>query len=332
MNQSFPKIGVVIIGIDESEHLAECIRSIESADYPKDLIEVVYVDGGSKDNSPEIARSFDKVDVIDLKNPHPTPGRGRNAGWKSLDTPVIQFLDADTILNPRWFKNAVTELDGSTVAVCGLLEEKYPDKNLFHVLADMEWKYEIGPCRYFGGGVLLNRKVLEKTDGFDEELIAGEDPELSYRIRQRGWQIIRLNFPMVTHDINMNSLGVYLKRAFRSGYAYAEISLRFINKKEKIWLRKLIGILGRTILPFGFFLAGFVSGYIWLGIMLGLLALFRPLFRIFNIKRTYKRSWNHSLLYALHFILVDYPQFCGLLRYFWGRIMKNPLRNKVYEG
>jgi GT2 family glycosyltransferase len=46
-----------------------------------------------------------------------------------------------------------------------------------------------GPCDFFGGGVLIRREALEDANGYDEYLIAGEDPDLSYRIREKGWEI-----------------------------------------------------------------------------------------------------------------------------------------------
>ena len=120
----------------------------------------------------------------------------------------------------------------------------------------MEWHYETGPCRYFGGEVLVRRSVLETTGGFDEDLVAGEDPELSYRIRRNGWQILRIDAPMSIHDINMTNFRQYLKRAYRSGYAYVEIALRFIRKPEKLWLKESIRILVKALLPIW-------SGYRW---------------------------------------------------------------------
>lgn len=334
MSQSFPKIGVVIIGINAARYIADCVKSVLSADYPEDQLEIVYVDGGSRDNSPQIAMSFDKVKVLELNDKHPTPGRGRNAGWEYLKHPLIQFLDADTKLDPLWFRNAIPGLTGNTVAVCAQRREIFPEKNLFHVLINMEWQYEIGLCRYFGGDVLIKREALEKTRGFDKDLVAGEDPELSYRIRQEGWQILRLDVPMTKHDINMITLRQYLRRAYRSGYAYAEIGLRFIKNREKLWFRELLRILTRVLLPISLILAGFMTGKVWLGILLGFIILFRPLISLGSLKRTFYQSWRYTFLYAIHTVVVVYPQFCGVIRYFWGKVVGNPLKNKgiIKEG
>ena len=332
MKNTQPKIGVVIIGINVENYLTDCIRSVRSADYPQELLDIVYVDGGSRDNSPGNARAIDGVTVIELNDRYPTPGRGRNAGWKFLSTPLIQFMDADTVLDPRWFKDAYRLLNDRVAAVCGHRREKHPAKNYYHRLVDMEWHYEIGSCRYFGGEVLITREVLEETGGFDEALIAGEDPELSYRIRQSGWQILRIDAQMTTHDINMSTFRQYLKRAFRSGYAYAEIALRFMRNPEKLWLKELTRIVAKALLPVGFVVLGVLTGKTLLGLLLGLLIFAKPFFGLGRLKRTYRQTWNMCILYAGHSALVVYPQFCGIMRYFWAILTRKPLKNKGLDS
>jgi hypothetical protein len=170
--------------------------------------------------------------------------------------------------------------------------------------------------------------VLEATGGFDENLVAGEDPELSYRIRRNGRQILRIDAPMSIHDINMNTFRQYLKRAYRSGYAYAEIALRFVRSPEKLWLKESIRILAKALLPIGLVVAGILTGHTAWGILLGLLILGRPLFNLGRLKRSSRQPWRYVLLYTGHTALVVYPQFWGIIRYFWGRATGKPLKNK----
>jgi GT2 family glycosyltransferase len=328
MHKTLPEIGVVIIGINVENYLKDCIRSVFFSEYSRNLLKVVYVDGGSQDSSVQVAKAFKDVVVVELNDRHPTPGRGRNAGWKRLSTSLIQFVDADTVIHPKWFIRACAALNDSNAAVCGHRREKYPQKNNYHRLVDMEWHYEIGPCRYFGGEVMIRRSVLEETGGFDENLVAGEDPELSYRIRQRGWKILRIDVPMSIHDINMKKFRQYLKRAYRSGYAYSEIALRFINHSEKLWLRESIRITIKAVLPICAVFAGILAGYTWWGLAMALLILFRPFFSLTRIKKSYQQQWRDVLLYAGHSALVVYPQFGGMIRYAWGRITGRPLQNK----
>jgi GT2 family glycosyltransferase len=332
MTEPLPRIAVVIIGVNVSSYIRACIESVRAANYPQELLEIIYVDGGSRDDSAERARTCSGVRIIELRDQHPTPGRGRNAGWRVTDAPLIQFLDADTLLDPQWLTIALSYCTGTTGAVCGRRRERFPDKNIFHKLTDAEWHYEYGACRYFGGDVLVRREALEKTGGFDEALVAGEDPELSYRIRHAGWQIIRIDAAMTMHDINMSRLRQYYRRAYRSGYAYAEIGLRFIKHKEKLWLRELARICVRAVLPLALLAAGTFAGSWPAGVVLAALALCRPFLRVRVFKNAFSLTLQEACAYATHASLVIYPQLFGAVRYISGRLFNRPLQNKGIAG
>ncbi|HOS96395.1 MAG TPA: glycosyltransferase [Deltaproteobacteria bacterium] len=332
MAQDSPRIGVVIIGVNVERYIGDCIGSVLQARYPRECIEIVYVDGGSRDHSAAAARRFPGVRVIELNDVHPTPGRGRNAGWRACTADLVQFLDADTRVDPDWFARAVPLIGGKTAAVCGMRRERFPRQNLFHTLTDLEWRFETGPCRYFGGDVLITREALLATRGFDEELVAGEDPELSYRVRHRGWQILRIDAPMTTHDINMSTFGQYVRRAYRSGYAYAEIALRFMGSTERLWLREFLRITARSLAPVLFVLLGAFGRWRLLWFSAAAYALAQPLTRVSSIRGRLGADWRTSLAYACHATVVVFPQFAGILRYFWARITGNRLLNKGVQA
>ncbi len=323
-----PRIAVVIIGVNSAAYVQDCIGSVRSARYPQEQLDVIYVDGGSRDASPELARACPGVRVIELRDRHPTPGRGRNAGWRATDAEFVQFLDADTTLDPLWLEAALEHMTGSVGAVCGRRRERFPDKNFYHKITDAEWRYEYGPCRYFGGDVLVRRQALEQTGGFDANLIAGEDPELSYRIRHAGWQLLRIDAAMTLHDINMSRLAQYCRRAYRSGYAYAEIGLRLIGRAEKMWLRELARVCARACLPVFIASAGALAGLPEAGLCAAALALLSPFARINAFMKHFSLSPAQALAYGAHASLVVYPQFFGVLRYLSARLLNRPLLNK----
>jgi len=325
-----PKIAVVIIGVNVADYLKKCIDSILNSDYPNSKLNVIYVDGGSTDNSTAIARQFIDLTVIELRDPHPTPGKGRNAGLRAAKENVVQFMDADTVIDPNWFKKAFPYMDGKVAAVCGNRREKYPDKNIYHKIGNAEWRYEEGKCRYFGGEVLIRKDIAEQVKGFDEKLIAGEDPDLSYRIRQIGWDIYRINEEMSTHDLNMNRFSQYLKRAYRSGYAYAEIGLRYSRYKEKLWLKELGRIVFNFSIPLIVFIIGVIVGKTMLGLLLSFIIAFRQTWKFSKYKQIFKFTTIESILYCLHLSFVVYPQFTGVMRYLFAIISRVPLQNKGY--
>src|SRR5215468_9607318 len=99
------KFGVVAIGRNEGERLRKCLVSLSSVA----ATAVVYVDSGSTDGSPHLARR-QGVEVIDLSLGAPfTAARARNAGFKRLkeispDLAYVQFVDGDCQLAQSWPK------------------------------------------------------------------------------------------------------------------------------------------------------------------------------------------------------------------------------------
>src|SRR5882724_5591818 len=86
--------GVVAIGRNEGQRLKQCLESLRSRGV------VIYVDSGSNDGSPQLARDFGAI-VVDLETRLPfTAARARNAGFKSLveaapEVDCVQFIDGD---------------------------------------------------------------------------------------------------------------------------------------------------------------------------------------------------------------------------------------------
>src|SRR5690606_37288665 len=146
-----PPISVVVIGINVSATIGPCLKAIQDCGYPQKLLEVIYVDGGSKDNSVEIARQFPSVRIIGLAQKRPTPGRGRNAGWRSASHDLVYFVDGDTLMSKKWLALAPKFLVGDVVAVVGRGREVEPRKDWYHLISDIEWDVPPGDCRAFGG-------------------------------------------------------------------------------------------------------------------------------------------------------------------------------------
>ena len=217
------RFGVVVIGRNEGQRLITCLQSVSTA------TAVVYVDSNSTDGSEQAARNFE-ADVIELDLSIPfTAARARNAGFARLltiipDLTYVQFVDGDCEVMPGWLDGAVTFLDrhADLAAVCGKLRERYPDQSVYNWLCDKEWDRPIGEIRSFAGNVMMRAQALESVGGYREDVIAGEEEELSVRLRQANWRIWRLPDEMAVHDAAMLHFGQWWRRARRAGYAFAQ--------------------------------------------------------------------------------------------------------------
>jgi len=106
--------------------------------------------------------------------------------------------------------------------VCGRRRERHPDATVYNLLCDLEWDTPVGEAEACGGDALMRVAALEAVGGFDERLIAGEEPDLCLRLRKRGLAILRIDAEMTLHDAAMTRLRQWAKRMMRSGYASAE--------------------------------------------------------------------------------------------------------------
>ncbi|MEI7824563.1 MAG: glycosyltransferase family A protein [Chlorobiaceae bacterium] len=333
-------IDCVLIGVNSSKTLGRCIDSVFASDYPKEKIHLYYVDGGSKDRSIEVAKGYESVTVIAINPEYPTPGLGRNQGWKQGSSELVHFLDSDTILNPDWLKIAVKAMDEEEIgAVMGFRKEMHPEHTIYNWIGNIEWNGPVGESSCFGGDVLMRRKVLEKMAGYDELLVGGEDPELSRRIIRAGWKIIRLDALMTQHDLAMKTVRQYMARAFRSGYGFAAVRKREAEAGSDFWKYEFQKIV---IKGGGFFFCLIFSLLILLinqssvTIALALLTvvpgtalLLNPrLFKVKKFMRENNLNKKEARTYAWHCSLVVIPQLFGLIRFYVGLITNNPLKNK----
>lgn len=315
---SASSLSVVVIGRNEGKRLERCLRSIREMETPPGTsLEVIYVDSASTDGSVKLAADLG-ARVITLPSGRTTAAMGRNAGWREATAPLILFLDGDTILHPRFVCDSLPEFQATTAVVWGHRREIHTQGSLFNRVLDLDWIYAPGLTEFCGGDALLRREALQQVDGFDEHLIAGEEPEMCRRMRAKGWQILHVDRPMTGHDLAMTSWSQYWKRATRAGYAYAEVSERFRKSGLPLWEEDarrnrnraltLAGALGGGVV------ASLVAQSLWP--VLFVFAAFTALVVRTALKAAWKSpSLATRLAYGVHSHLQQIPIYCGQLQY-----------------
>jgi GT2 family glycosyltransferase len=264
-------LAVVVIGRNEGERLRRCLASVSAPG-----TRVVYVDSGSTDGSLALARGMG-ADVVELDMQVPfTAARARNAGWRRArriapDAALVQFVDGDCELRPGWLQAARAHLrsHGGVAAVAGRLRERFPERSIYNQLCDIEWNTPVGETRAVGGIAMMRMAALAAVDGFREDLIAGEEPELCVRLRAAGWLIHRLPVDMAWHDAAMTRFSQWWRRAVRAGFAFAEGAHLHGRPPERHWVRE-----SRSALAWGLLLplvivllaAAFGPRALWLGL------------------------------------------------------------------
>ena len=309
------ELGVVAIGRNEGERLVRCLRSAV-----RESNAVVYVDSGSTDGSVEMAESLGvKVVNLDLSVPF-TAARARNAGFERLNTEFselqyVQFIDGDCELVEGWIQKAIDYLRANpkVAVVCGRRRERFPKASIYNQLCDIEWDTPVGEAGACGGDALIRIDALRQIEGYREDLIAGEEPEMCFRLRQNGWKIFRLDADMTWHDAAMSRLSQWWQRTKRAGYAYAEGSYLHGDSAEKYWVKETRSILfWGGILPFVLLVLGFViSPWLFLGAAVYILQMLKMTF----LHPVDRNSPKNSFLYSVFVVLGKFPQFVGVSRF-----------------
>jgi GT2 family glycosyltransferase len=221
------RCGIVVIGRNEGARLGRALDAAVATGKP-----VVYVDSRSTDDSVLLAKECG-ADVVELDaTVHLSAAVARNAGADRLlaehpSIEFVQFIDGDCILEPDWVDRAVAVLvaDPTLAAVCGRRRESNPRRNVFHRIAEIEWGLGgTGAVDAFGGDVMIRVEWFRRAGGYNPVVMAGEDPELSARIRGEGGTIVRLDAVSTWHDIRMVSVRQWWRRAERSGYGGALVA------------------------------------------------------------------------------------------------------------
>lgn len=189
------RISIIIPTLNEERLIENMLKQFESGIKSCYDVELILSDGGSNDNTVEIARRYvDKILIQDdklVKN----ISIGRNRGYSRADGDVLVFLNADTrFYNINSFFDLVNRFynNDSFVAIAFPVrvfpeEEKLSDK-IFHKFYNFYVKvlnkFFMGMGR--GECHVIKREVFEKVGGYNETLFAGEDFDLYRKIRKFG--------------------------------------------------------------------------------------------------------------------------------------------------
>lgn len=302
------RVTFVAIGRNEGERLGDCLRALL-----KYTDRVVYSDSASTDGSAELARGLGVTTVVLDGKGLLSAARARNAGFEEArrifpESEFVHFIDGDCILADGWVEKAVEFMDANPRAAvaCGQRFEAHPGASPYNRMIDEEWNTPVGKAEASGGDALVRVSAFEEVGGFNPKLKAGEEPEMAFRMRQRGWEIWRLDSKMTEHDAKLMRFGQWWTRCLRGGFGFAQVW----SITKSVFAGQLRSAFFWTLgIPIAVILVAVTAGEPWL-----LLAI--PLAYAAQIARIARQRGIRS---ASMLMLAKLPETLGALSYFLGR-------------
>jgi glycosyltransferase involved in cell wall biosynthesis len=157
-----PGVSVVIPTLNSDKTIEQCLESISKQDYPKQRIEIIIADGGSKDKTLGIARKFtNKIFHNHLK----TGESGKALGFRKSTLEIIAFIDSDNILPGRdWLRRMVEPFQDRDIIGSEPISYEYrpEDKLITRYSAMMGMNDPL--CFFLGNYDRLNQLTGKWTD------------------------------------------------------------------------------------------------------------------------------------------------------------------------
>ncbi len=200
--------------------------SISIQDYPHEFMKLVIVDDGSSDNTLSLAKEFaQETDIPTFVTSSKGKGLGatRQIAVDNAEGDYIVWVDDDLVLSKDFIRNQVEfmEKNPHVGAARGFNNQITAQQTIISIveLSPLIPSSSLNPKTIGTGGAIFRLKALEKVSGFDVRIKgAGEDQDVSRRIRESGWTLAVNNSARVYQEYPPATPKALWKRNFGYGY------------------------------------------------------------------------------------------------------------------
>lgn len=254
-----PRVSIVIPAYNEEKSIADTIESTLSINYPKDKLDVIVVNDGSKDGTGEICKKYaSEGKIIYLEN-NPNQGKSEslNRGIRHALTDYVACIDADTIVEKDIIEKTMPYFDSPEIAAVTTSINVKESRNLLQKIITVEYSiansfynkiWSCLNCMFVTPGqfsIYLKDKVLE-LGGFDRNNLV-EDMELAYRMNKNGMKIAVCTnataYTIVPHTLKDF---YYQRKRWYTG------TIQTILKHRDVIMNPRLGSFGMYFVPFNY--------------------------------------------------------------------------------
>jgi cellulose synthase/poly-beta-1,6-N-acetylglucosamine synthase-like glycosyltransferase len=278
-NTFVPRVSLIIATYNEEDIIGKKIENILEIDYPKDKLELVFVDS-STDNTLQIIKNFKEKSGLNVQILEEKVRKGLasalNLGYRSAKGDVAIKTDCDMVLEKNSIKEIVKYFSDPQVgAVTGRViisnecDVEIGYRNIFERLrmaeANLDSTYLFNPFCAF------RKDLIEPVDARS----VADDAELALKIRKKGYRTV-----YSPQAVAYESSPVSIKERINQKSRRAQGHIRLIFQNLSVLFNPKFGRFGLVIFPANFFmmivspwliLLTAILGLLYIGIVFGIL-------------------------------------------------------------
>lgn len=251
------RASVVIPTRDRANVLAACLESLTRQTLPADAFEVIVVNNGSRDATPDVAASYStRLNLRCIDVAEPGLHVGRHAGCRAANSDVLMYADDDIEAGSTWVEAVVKAFSDPNVGLVGgnnfpKFEADVPDwlsllwsrpvsrgraLGYLSVLDFGTGQFPVDPRYVWGCNFSVRRQALEEVGGFHPDSLPREllmmrgdgETHVARSVCHRGWTAWFDSAASVHHRVPAARMtcGYFEQRAFAQGVSDSYVAVR----------------------------------------------------------------------------------------------------------
>jgi cellulose synthase/poly-beta-1,6-N-acetylglucosamine synthase-like glycosyltransferase len=250
--KKLPSVSILLPAYNEEEVIEKTIKNLLKINYPKNKLETLIIDDGSKDRTYKIAKKYRSKNLKVFTKLNGGKASAINFGLRHAKNEFIVVMDADSLPSKNALINSLGYFDEDKVAAVTtrILPKKrslwekfqlieFTFISFFRKLEEFPNIINVTP----GPFSIYRKNILKKVGGFDEKNLV-EDVEITWRLLSRGYKV-KMAFDSRVRCLYPLSFRAWFKQRTRWGIG----GIQTLSKYIKGLFRKTSHTVGSYLVP-----------------------------------------------------------------------------------
>ncbi len=237
--KTLPFVSIIVPVYNNAKLIFKCVESLLNQTYPKDKMEIIIVDNGSKDNTVKVIEQYPIKLFIEDKIQ--SSYAARNKGIDNAKGEVIAFTDSDAIADENWLQCGIEDMERLNVDYLGSRVEMFSSQDklshcdmfemyfAFPIDRHIEQFHFASTCNLF-----VRKEVFDSVGNFDSRFTSGGDVEFGTRVWLKGLKQ-GYSDKAIIHHPTRSTLKALIKRSIRYGKGQATLSKLYPERFGKLY-------------------------------------------------------------------------------------------------